>query len=167
LATRIRHLHRSLGAFSSHGDPLPDLLEVCSGYDAQVRLSPEAAGQDRLGCFSPPQGQPGVLGQQIGTIASDLPQLRNDRVQVVDLATGAIVVADADDTGQNELVGAAHPRTLEHMFDSATGHARPARRGRLARPARPRSSAVAVPELRAEAPDWARRRCRLRSGGSA
>jgi hypothetical protein len=65
-----------------------------------------------------------VLGQQIATIASDLPQLRNGRVQVIDLATGAMVAADASDTSRNELVGAAHFDILEHIFDSAEASAR-------------------------------------------
>ncbi len=57
-----------------------------------------------------------MLGQQIGTIASDLPQLGNGRVQVVDLATRAVVTADASDPRSQELVGTAHTGSLERMF---------------------------------------------------
>lgn len=57
-----------------------------------------------------------MFGQQIGTIASDLPQFGNGRVQVVDLATRAVVTADASDPCGQELVGTAHIDSLERMF---------------------------------------------------
>jgi hypothetical protein len=115
-AARAGSLPRGLGALSSHADPLPDLAGIRSCDDAQAGLGPETGGQERHDCFGPSQAQARVFGQKIGTIASDLPQFGNGRVQVVDLATRAVVAADAGDPRSQELVGAAHTGSLEHMF---------------------------------------------------
>jgi hypothetical protein len=115
-AARVGRLPRGLGALTSHGDPLPDLVGIRSCHDAQVSLGPETGGQDRNDCFRPSQAQARVFGQQIATIASDLPQLGHGRVQVVDLAARAVVTADASDPCSQELVGTAHTDILEHTF---------------------------------------------------
>ena len=115
-AARVGRLPRGLCALPSHRDPLPDLLGIRSRHDAQVSLGPETGGPDRSDCFSPSEAQARVFGQQIGTIASDLPQLGNGRVQIVDLATRAVMTADASDPCSQELVSTAHTGSLEHMF---------------------------------------------------
>ena len=70
-----------------------------------------------------------MFGQQVGTVASDLPQLGNGRVQVVDLASGAMVAADASDTGRDELIGAAHSNIIEHLFEQYGGESQTSRHG--------------------------------------
>jgi hypothetical protein len=123
LATRVWGLHCGLGTLPSHRDPLLDLLGVGSCHDAQVSFSPETGGHDRRYRFGPSQAHARVFGQQIGTIASDFLQLGNCRGEVFDLSTCAVVATDASDPGRQELVGAAHPNSLEHVFDLPEGSA--------------------------------------------
>jgi hypothetical protein len=112
----VGRLPRGLGALPSHRDPLPDLLGIRSRHDAQVSLGPEKGGQERHDCLRPSQAQARVFGQQIGAIANDLPQLGTGRVQVVDLATRAVVTADASDQPQP-----ADRRSWSAAYGSASG----------------------------------------------
>ena len=103
-------------------DPASELGFVGAGKSRQFSLRPV------LGCtkkieFSPTDSEPGVRGEQVRPITSDLSQLGGGCVRGIDPAAGAMTAADAGNACGQELVSATHVDSLERAFarDRETG----------------------------------------------
>jgi hypothetical protein len=101
-----------LSSLAADPDPLSDLLGIGTCSSAQVSLGPETRGHDWRDRLRPSCAQARVLGEQVRPIASELLQLGDGLVPVVDHSASTVPTAGSSDPGRQELVGRAHARSL-------------------------------------------------------
>jgi hypothetical protein len=103
---------RLFSALPPDFDPAGDLRLIGSGESCQFGLRPIPGRSKTIG-FGQAEREPGVRGEQIRPVASDLSQLGHGCVRGVDPAPGAIAAADTRNPCRQELVSAAHIGSLE------------------------------------------------------
>jgi hypothetical protein len=104
-----------LSSSAADSNPASELRFVGAGQSRQLSLRP-APGRVKHIDFGPAEREPGVRGEQVRAVASELSQFRHGRVRVVDPVAGAMTAADARNSCRQELVSAAHIGSLERAF---------------------------------------------------